>query len=783
MTYFMQDNYKVYDSLPCSAAVFMINENLDLVYSNAVYNAMFDSQYIKINDADRKVLDEILATATTPKCLYFKSKDAHGKSISVRAFVVRISDDKAFALFIDESEHTETIKKLDKKVTRYAAAIRGTDETFYEYNKAEDLLTIFFSSPDGTIDIQEKYSFFGGVDENSFVYEEDKELIRELDDNVKVEKRFEIRLKIRDNTDYEWYSVIARPDEKRPGMFIGSARNIHEDKAEEEKLMEKALIDPLSKVFNRAAAIEKIEKLLDLRLEDCECALLVLDIDNFKHINDTFGHLYGDAVIAMAAGSIKNTLDEDDVIGRFGGDEFFVFIDNANKADLEQKLENIRTSILKMRLDQNDDKDISCSIGVALGNGSSKYEELFKQADSALYKAKKNGKNRFEYFDGTYAEEGTISYAGGKKDENESNEAHNMTAIVLEIASKSNTAENAVSNIMRHVGMALDLFNIQVLKYDTIEDKVYLEYQWWKELNGAYNVTITEKKMGYYDHNDLILFKNRFAKDKIFKYTLDFKEEFSQKYKDVLAKTEHYSSIYTSNNENENVFYCVMYQAADKDRVWTDDEFSDMSEVTKILSMYLKSSSIVSQREQMLIKRLDFDWTGLYSISTFYEEAGRVTRIARANGESIGLLHIDIAKLFYINTTHGRGVGDHIIDDIIDKLELIDKSKGIPGHINGTDYFLLIFRTSKDAEEIAAEVELAMTAICKKYKDYKDPEIIIKSAVCMFQPGEYIVNALDAAHQIKKGVIFDKCRCLIAPKLADQYKSKDEYIAPDRRLK
>ena len=56
-----------------------------------------------------------------------------------------------------------------------------------------------------------------------------------------------------------------------------------------------------------------------------ECAFIVLDIDNFKNINDTFGHLYGDAVIAMVAGSIKSTLDSEDIIGRFGGDEFLVY--------------------------------------------------------------------------------------------------------------------------------------------------------------------------------------------------------------------------------------------------------------------------------------------------------------------------------------------------------------------------------------------------------------------------------------------------------------------------
>ena len=74
-----------------------------------------------------------------------------------------------------------------------------------------------------------------------------------------------------------------------------------------------------------------------------------------------------------------------------------------------------------------------------------------------------------------------------------------------------------------------------------------------------------------------------------------------------------------------------------------------------------------------------------------------------------------------------------------------------------------------------------MAAICRKYESYTDPKVIIKSGLAMFQPGEYIVNALDAAKHVKKNMKFDKCRCLIAPELAHQYHRKDQYQAPDRR--
>ena len=215
----------------------------------------------------------------------------------------------------------------------------------------------------------------------------------------------------------------------------------------------------------------------------------------------------------------------EDIIGRFGGDEFLVYIDNTKPEKLERKLENIRLAILKMRIDKNDEKDISCSMGVTLGRGRVKYEDLFRQADSALYMAKTNGKNRFEYFNGEFIDKNALTYTGIMTEEDESEEVsenHDIIMVALEIASKSTDSDNAISNLMRHIGVAVNLDCIQIMKYDMINDKVEIEFQWWKEHDGDYNVVFTDKKSGYYEHNDLVLFKKKFQKDNIFKYTPAF---------------------------------------------------------------------------------------------------------------------------------------------------------------------------------------------------------------------------------------------------------------------
>lgn len=754
MTYLKRDTYNIYDSLPCAAVVFKRSNVADIVYINTAYTDLFGNKCV-IPD---KIVDtsfyDVLNSADEPQSVCFSCTDINDKCMNVRALIVNMSKEAALALLVDNTETQE----LKKRCKRYADFISGINESFFEYNRLTDTLIVLMPSVSGSIESKTVCNYMSDLKNDTFVFDEDKPIIKNLEKIPPTEEiKFNIRMRLDKNGFFEWFRIIIRPS-VNSNLITGSIRNINDIKAEQEKLMEKVSVDPLSKVYNRSVAIEKIEKRLAECDSDSKAALIVLDIDNFKKINDTFGHMYGDAVIAMSAGSIKNTLDDNDIIGRFGGDEFFIYCDNVQSDILEKKLENIRLAMLKMRLDRNDNDDISCSMGVAVGGGNSKYEELFKQADSALYAAKKNGKNRFEYFDGTYFSEEALSYAN-VKDEYESNEAHNVTSMALEIASKSPNAENAVINIIRHIGMALELDAIQIMEFDAIEDKVELKFQWWREINGEYNVVMAEKRTGYYNHNDIVLFRNRFAKDKIFEHTIDFETGFSQKYCDVFKAMHDRKYIHCSNAENEDVFYAVTFQSFNTDRKWTKQEFSDMMSITKILSMYLKSSYVETEREKMLIHRLDYTLAGLYTLGKFYDESGRMTRAARAENGRMGMIHFDIKDLFGINTLHSWELGNELIDNFAKLLITVDKSRAIAAGYSGTDMMIMLFHTTMADDDVIKEVEQGMENFCAAYSEYKNPPIIIKAGISIFNPGQNIGFQIDKAKRAKKGKDPDRCRC------------------------
>lgn len=155
--------------------------------------------------------------------------------------------------------------------------------------------------------------------------------------------------------------------------------------------------DTLSGILNKKAAVEAVERYLHGHASHTTCALLILDIDDFKLVNDRLGHYTGDILLRAIGELLGETFRSTDVIGRFGGDEFLVLVKNtADRNVLEAKCRTIQERLSRSAALEGD-LHVTCSIGGVLADGQNmSYEELFRQADGALYDAKAAGKNRYE---------------------------------------------------------------------------------------------------------------------------------------------------------------------------------------------------------------------------------------------------------------------------------------------------------------------------------------------------------------------------------------------------
>lgn len=163
-----------------------------------------------------------------------------------------------------------------------------------------------------------------------------------------------------------------------------------------EDLARAAVTDPLSGLFNRRYFHERLEEELDrARRHNTTVALLMIDIDNFKSINDRFGHLAGDAVIRGVGEILKRSVRKFDLCTRFGGEEFAIVMPGSGPENSASVAERIRQRIETFRPAETDltELRVTASIGMAVSQGASG-RELISRADQALYEAKRAGKNR-----------------------------------------------------------------------------------------------------------------------------------------------------------------------------------------------------------------------------------------------------------------------------------------------------------------------------------------------------------------------------------------------------
>lgn len=171
-------------------------------------------------------------------------------------------------------------------------------------------------------------------------------------------------------------------------MFLN---NIDERKKSNFQLQYQSEIDQLTNVFNKVSTENQINKILQENTTAAH-AFMILDLDNFKDINDHFGHKIGDELLIQFSSSLRAVFYENCIIGRFGGDEFLVFMKNIQgEEDVKRQLNTLYHTL-------NQRTTIAFSAGVTIVNGKTSYDQMFAQADQALYDVKYTHKGSYGFY-------------------------------------------------------------------------------------------------------------------------------------------------------------------------------------------------------------------------------------------------------------------------------------------------------------------------------------------------------------------------------------------------
>ena len=176
-------------------------------------------------------------------------------------------------------------------------------------------------------------------------------------------------------------------------------QNLRISEAVQKRLIEKQRdMDPLSGLLNKSAFERYICQAVEKKGHG---VFLIMDIDDFKLVNDTYGHVYGDAAIRMVADCIKKVFASPAVTGRFGGDEFVVYLDeDTDKNSIAERISTLQSLIRTTAELPSREASITVSIGVRrINSHDTNYIKILDHADKALYRSKRLGKNRFSFSD------------------------------------------------------------------------------------------------------------------------------------------------------------------------------------------------------------------------------------------------------------------------------------------------------------------------------------------------------------------------------------------------
>jgi diguanylate cyclase (GGDEF)-like protein/PAS domain S-box-containing protein len=211
----------------------------------------------------------------------------------------------------------------------------------------------------------------------------------------------DLRLKNRDGALNTWvHCLLSRQSTNlRSVRFEGVVYDITDRMVAETSTRHEADHDSLTGLFRRQAAERQLLRLINTRTDNENApVLLLLDLDYFKEINDTYGHDAGDCVLVEAATRFENCVRTSDIVARLGGDEFLIVLVNCASPEYAQQIaRNIVVAISKpIQLSSTDIVQVGVSIGVAIENGREQtLEKLYKAADQAMYEVKRQGRNGF----------------------------------------------------------------------------------------------------------------------------------------------------------------------------------------------------------------------------------------------------------------------------------------------------------------------------------------------------------------------------------------------------
>ena len=347
---------------------------------------------------------ELSQVKTSELILEIKHKKGHKIWILVKVKLVTLDDGEEYIIgtMLEISKLKRQLDVTNQSLKQYQIILSQTENIIFELDCAAD--TIFYAETWKDILGYEplQNNFIKTLSQHPHIHPDDIPLLIErfqILGNGGQYKAGEVRL-LKSDGNYLWCRIRATAIYDEDGQMIkvvGVIVNIDKEKRAEDELKIRAEQDSLTQLLNKHTARFQCDNYFKNAEPDEHCALLFLDLDNFKDINDHYGHMFGDQILIKVAQEIKKLFRSDDIIARMGGDEFMILMKNIKNIQLvEKRCEQILAAFDSILSKSEFDFSVGASIGVAYALSSkANFMQLFMQADEASYEAKRHGRHQY----------------------------------------------------------------------------------------------------------------------------------------------------------------------------------------------------------------------------------------------------------------------------------------------------------------------------------------------------------------------------------------------------
>lgn len=565
-------------------------------------------------------------------------------------------------------------------------------------------------------------------------------------------------------------------EDERGGTWIHAVMaDDTETQNQKQEYWEKSMRDSLTGLFNREAAVQAVNQYMQEPDKAPSGTLMVIDLDNFKEINDTKGHLFGDSVLTEAARCIAGVFDSRDMVCRIGGDEFLVFSKQlSGREDIMKRGRQIIEDIGVLPSVKRSGSKLSCSIGAAVypADGVT-YEQLFLKADMALYAGKNWGKSRCVVYDSSLrpADSGKQDqerFTDGTTIDSENGRyfvANKVIHYVFKALYESTDLREAINTILRIIGLQFNVSRAYI--FEDRLDGLAMDntFEWCNEgiepqIDKLQNMSYEWSAYGY---------RENFGEDGVF-FCMDI-EHLSRIQREVLKPQGVRSLLQCGIYDSGQMVGFVGFDECRENRQWTREQIAVLTYVARVIGLFLtkdRAQRILTQRLATLEHVLEetsgkvggssngaFDaLTNLLTAGAFQEQTEQYLETGPAPGTT-ALFILDMDDFKRINEEKGKLFGNVVLMNVANSLKQACREGDLIARFGGDEFLVLLKNTNReDAAAVGRTIQREIGGILSDTGGKKE-RCSCSMGVCLAGQGErsfsdIIVKANQALMHVKK---------------------------------